>query len=175
MSQPFVGQVIAVGFNFPPVGWFLCNGQLLPISQYDVLYTLIGTTYGGDGISTFGLPNMNGRAPLCMGTGTGLSTYVLGQNAGIESVTLLANQVGLHSHPLATSANAGTASSPGPTLALGTSSFTDAGLYVQGAPNTTLSGTSIGVAGHSLPHENRQPFVTINYIIAAFGIFPSQS
>ena len=104
MAQPFVGQVIAVGFNFAPVGWFLCNGQLLPISQYDVLFNLLGTTYGGDGISTFGLPNMNGRAPLCMGTGSGLSTYVLGQAAGTESVTLLSNQVGLHSHTLATSA-----------------------------------------------------------------------
>jgi microcystin-dependent protein len=174
MAQPFVGQVIAVGFNFAPVGWFLCNGQLLPISQYDVLFNLLGTTYGGDGISTFGLPNMNGRAPLCMGTGSGLSTYVLGQAAGTESVTLLSNQVGLHSHTLATSAKAGTASSPGPTLALGTSSFTDAGLYLQAAPNTTLAGTSIGQAGQGLPHENRQPFVTVNYIIAAFGIYPSQ-
>lgn len=174
MAQPYVGQVVAVGFNFAPTGWLLCNGQLLPISQYDVLYTLIGTTYGGDGTSTFAVPNLNGRAPLGMGQGAGLSSYVIGQSAGTEQVTLLANQVGSHSHALAASAQTGTATAPSPTVALATSAFSAAGMYGAPPPTTALSSASIALTGGNLPHENRQPFLTITYIIAAFGIFPSQ-
>ena len=175
MAQPFVGQVIAVGFNFAPVGWLLCNGQLLPISQYDVLFDLVGTTYGGDGVTTFAVPNLNGRAPVGMGQGSGLSNYILGQTAGTENVTLVANQVGSHGHALMTSSQAVTSSVPGPTVALGVSTFTAAGIYLQAAPNTTLGSSSIGSTGGSLPHENRQPYLTINYIIAAYGIYPSQN
>jgi microcystin-dependent protein len=176
MAQPFVGQVIAVGFNFPPSGWFLCNGQLLPISEFQVLFTLIGTTYGGDGVSTFGLPNLNGAVPMGMGTGQGLSTHVQGQFGGSESVTLLSNQIGAHTHPLMTSGSAGTTAVPGPTVVLGQSGFTAASAYITGtSPSINLNPAAIGPAGSSLPHENRQPFVVVNYIISAFGIFPSQS
>src|SRR5579863_2212268 len=100
MSQPFVGQIIAVGFNFAPVGWALCQGQLLPISENEALYTLIGTTFGGDGQSTFGLPDLRGRAALGMGQGPGLAQYAMGQAAGAESTTLTGAQIGSHTHGL---------------------------------------------------------------------------
>jgi microcystin-dependent protein len=100
MSEPYLGQVIAVGFNFAPVNWALCQGQLLPISQYTALFQLLGTTYGGDGVSTFGLPDLRGRAALGMGQGSGLQSYVLGQLGGVESVTLTANQFAGHTHAL---------------------------------------------------------------------------
>ena len=176
MSQPFVGQVIAVGFNFAPVGWLACDGSIVSISEYTVLYQLIGTTYGGDGVSTFGLPDLRGRTPVSVGQGPGLSPYVLGQRAGTESVTLQANQVGSHNHLLMTSSKTATAATPATTLAIGqVPSTTLVKVFFPAPPTTTLSGTTIGPAGGNLPHENQQPFQTVNYIIAPFGIFPSQS
>jgi microcystin-dependent protein len=174
MSQPFVGQIIAVGFNFAPDGWLPCNGQLLPISQYDVLFNLIGTTYGGDGQTNFALPNLNGRVAVNQGAGPGLSNYVIGQQGGSESVTLTAGQNGGHAHLLRASSQTGSTNVPGTTVALAQSGQTLVDMYGTGATNTTLSGASIGLAGGNQPHENRQPFLTINYIIAWAGIYPSQ-
>ena len=113
MAEPYIGQIIAVGFNFAPVGWLQCDGSLLQISQYSVLYNLLGTTYGGDGSNTFGLPDLRGRAPLSVGQGVGLSNHVLGQAAGRETVTLTSNQVGGHSHLIMASAQTGGTATPG--------------------------------------------------------------
>jgi microcystin-dependent protein len=174
VSEPFVGQVIAVGFNFAPVGWLLCNGQVVPISSYDVLFNLIGTTYGGDGTTTFAVPDLRGRTPFCMGTGTGLSPYLIGQMAGSENITLAPNQIGLHSHPLLTSAHPGTTATPSPSVVLGQGSQAAVHMYSAAAANTALKSGSISNSGSNIPHENRQPFQAVNYIIAAFGVFPSQ-
>lgn len=175
MGQPFVGQVLAVGFNFAPVGWLLCDGSTQSISEYEVLYTLIGTTYGGNGTTTFGLPDLRGRSPLNAGQKPGRSTYVMGQMSGSETVTLLSNQVGAHSHRLMASSLTGTTATPSGTTALAQSPQTLVNVYGAGPGNTTLAPSAIGRAGSSLPHENRQPFIAVNYIICFAGIFPPQS
>jgi microcystin-dependent protein len=173
--QQYVGQVIAVGFNFAPEGWVLCNGQLLSISEFSVLYTLIGTTFGGDGVNTFGVPNLNGRSPAGQGTGPGLPTMVLGQAAGTESVTLTSNQLPAHNHVLSASSATGTTATPSSSTALSNQSNGSVTMYGAAPGNTTLAAGAISPAGSSLPHENRQPYNTVNYIISLFGIFPSQS
>jgi microcystin-dependent protein len=174
MSQPFVGQVIAVGFNFAPVGWALCQGQLLPISENEVLFNLIGTTFGGDGQTTFGLPDLRGRAALGMGSGSGLSSYVLGQPGGFESVTLTSAQIGSHTHGLSAAATA-TSSIPSSSAVLGTPAAATP-IYATGGVGATLAAGAVSAtSGGGQPHENRQPSLTINYIISLFGIFPSQS
>jgi microcystin-dependent protein len=169
VSQPYVGQVIAVGFNFAPVGWQLCNGQSLPISEYQVLYTLIGTTFGGDGQTTFNVPNLCGRGVIGMGQGTGLSNYVIGQQAGTEGVTLTSNQTGAHTHMLNAAATA-TNSGPATNEVLGTAA---SAIYFKSGGTVTLAPSTVGPApGGSQPHENRQPFQTVNYIICWAGIYP---
>ncbi len=174
MAQPFVGQVIAVGFNFAPVGWHICDGSLLQISQYDVLFNLIGTTYGGNGQTTFALPDLRGRAVVGMGQGSGLSPYTLGQQGGVESVTLASAQVGSHSHALAAAATA-TTSAPGPSVVLGTTAAADP-IYATSGTSAALSSAAVSPsAGGGLPHENRQPSLAITYIISLFGIYPSQN
>jgi microcystin-dependent protein len=179
MSQPFIGQIIPVGFNFAPVGWFLCQGQLVPIAEFSVLFNLIGTTYGGDGISTFGIPNLCGRVPLHQGQGQGLSPYPLGQTVGSESITLLASNLPAHTHPFRASGNSATSTTPGTGAALSALGTATAGagisVYGAGAPSTTLNPRSISQAGSSQPHENHQPYQVINFIIAWAGVFPSQS
>ncbi|MGE0419017.1 MAG: phage tail protein [Acetobacteraceae bacterium] len=174
MAEPFVGQIIPVGFNFVPVGWLACNGQLVPISQYETLFMLIGTTYGGDGQTTFGLPDLRGRVPLGQGQGPGRSNYVIGQMAGTESVTLQSQQVGAHNHSVRASAQPGTTNVPGPTQALAVNSQTAANLYASPPATVTLAPGAIAPAGSSMPHQNLQPFQVINYIIAYNGIFPQQ-
>lgn len=174
MSEPFVGQIIAVGFNFAPVGWALCNGQTLSISSYEALYNLIGTTYGGNGQTTFNVPNLQGRSAVGMGQGLGLSNYILGQAAGTETVTLNINQVPMHTHTVIGTSAAGTSANPTTTSLLGTA---PAGFDVYHAPASmvALSPNSIGPStGMSQPHENQQPFQVINYIIALLGVYPSQ-
>jgi microcystin-dependent protein len=178
MAQPFVGQIIAAGFGFAPVGWFLCDGSLYPISQYDVLYNLLGTTYGGNGTTNFAVPDLRGRSPLCMGQGQGLSPYVQGQLAGTENVTLQGNQVGAHNHNLLSLAAAGTSNTPSSTVALAVGSLTPAPAYLPGSPAPTLTplaANAIGPNGNSVPHNNLQPLQCLNYIIAWAGIYPSQS
>ena len=171
----FVGQIIAVGFNFAPVGWVLCNGQLLPISEYEVLYTLIGTTFGGNGQTTFAVPDLRGRSPMGQGTGPGLPAAVLGQAAGSESVTLLSTQIPTHPHLLMASSATGTLSKPTATSVLANQSNALTPMYAAPPSTVSLLPTSIGQAGGSQPHENRQPYNTVNYIISTVGIFPSQS
>ena len=189
--QPFLSTILIWPPNFAPSGWALCAGQLMSISQNTALFSLLGATYGGDGIRTFGLPNLQGRVPVGAGQGSGLSLYNLGDNGGVESVTLGINTMPQHSHSatqnLAVSlpavTTAGTTNQPGPSVA--PAAPTDAArnpvnIYSNAAPNQNLgkpsiSGTiSIGLTGNGLPHENRQPYLAVNYIIALQGIFPSR-
>ena len=178
MSQPYIGQIIAVGFNFAPVGWLLCDGSLQSIAQYEVLYNLIGTTYGGNGQTNFGLPDLRGRTALGMGQGPGLSAYVLGQKAGSESVTLTAAQNAFHNHSVAGHSAVGNAPNPGGSVVLAqvAGNPSTSTVYSTAAPSaTTLVSASISLAGSSQPHENRQPLQAINYIIAWAGLYPPQS
>ena len=160
------------GGNFAPAGWAFCNGALLPISENDALFTLIGTTYGGDGQSTFALPNLSSRLPVHQGTGSFGTTYTMGETGGAEQVTLTVQQIPVHSHgPLASSApgNSGTptnsvwAKSPATTL------------YQAVAPDTSMNVAAVQPTGGSQPHDNMMPFLVISFIISLFGIFPTQS
>lgn len=169
MSQPYIGEIRMVGFNFPPAGWASCNGQLMDIAQNDTLFTLIGTTYGGDGQNTFALPNLSGRIPIHMGTGPGLSTYTIGQSAGVETVTLLSNQIPSHSHLPMSQSNNGTLGSPQNGIWAGSTNS----LYTTNTPNVPMRNGLIGAAGGNQPHDNMMPFVAINFIISLFGIFPT--
>jgi microcystin-dependent protein len=174
-QTPYVGQIVAVAFNFAPENWALCNGQLIPITEYSTLYNLIGTTYGGDGQTTFGLPDLRGRAPVHMGQGTGLSSYVIGQFGGQEAVTLTAAQNASHTHAVNASSQAGTTSTPSNAVSLATASA--APLPVYAPPGTTvvsMAPAAIGSSGSGQPHDNRQPYLAINYIIALYGEYPSQ-
>jgi microcystin-dependent protein len=172
MSTPFIAEVRLVGFNFAPADWNFCNGQLLSISQYDALFALIGTTYGGDGQSTFGLPDLRGRIPIHQGS-NGVSTYVMGQTGGLENVTITSNAYPLHSHVLSASPNPGTSGSPTGNVAGGLSNA-----YSASAPSTSLpmNATVLGSAqGSGQPHSNLQPYLTLNWVISLFGVFPSQN
>ncbi len=182
MSQPYVGEIRSVGFTFAPPGYFPCDGRLLPIAQYDVLYTLLGTTYGGDGVSTFALPDLRGRMVVHQGSGQGLTPRVLGQNSGTEGVTLTTQTIPAHTHTaFATAANGNSASPSGALLAAPVDVTTPATTVTQWVPNTAslnlqaIDPTTIQPYGGSQPHENRMSFLTINYIIAWAGIFPSQN
>ena len=171
MGTPYVGEIRMVGFNYAPVGWAFCDGSLLAISEYDTLFTLIGTTYGGDGQTTFGLPNLAGRIPVHMGTGPGLSTRVIGEMAGTEQVTLTSNQFPVHSHvPQAQSAN-GVLNNPQNGIWAGSA----AALYNTNPPNVLMRAGLVNPAGGNQPHENMMPFVAINFIISLYGIFPTPS
>jgi len=170
MSEPFVGEVRMFAGNFAPRGWAFCDGQLLAVSQNDALFSLFGTIYGGDGRTTFGLPDLRGRIPIHAGTGPGLSPRRLGAKGGAEKVTLTVNQLPSHSHPLqATSANASSRNPSG--LGLSRAQF-DA--YHEDLDPLTLSNKSVTNVGGSRSHTNLQPFLCINYIVALFGIYPSR-
>jgi microcystin-dependent protein len=179
MAQPFLGQLAMFAGNFAPVGWALCNGQTIAISQSPALFQLLGTTYGGDGVNTFNLPDLRSRVPVHQGS-NGISNYVIGQLAGVETVTLLTQQLPSHTHPLRAAAS-GDSSTPTNAL-LAAEGGADAGAVSIYAPfdttpanMTTLLPTSLASQGGSQPHENRQPYLTINFIIALEGIFPSQN
>jgi microcystin-dependent protein len=174
MSQPYVGQIIAVGFNYAPAGWALCQGQLLPISEYEVLFTLIGTTFGGDGQTNFGLPDLRGRAAVGMGQSPGLGPYVLGQLGGVEQAALTSGQIGGHTHGLSAAATA-TTSTPSSSVVLGTPGAATPIYATSGIGATLTAGAVSPTTGGGQPHENRQPSQTINYIISLFGVFPTQS
>ncbi len=174
MGQPFVGQVIAVGFNFAPAGWALCDGSLLSIADNTALFQLIGTTFGGNGQTTFAVPDLRGRAALGSGQGPGLPPYVIGESGGVESVALTANQFAAHTHGLV-GATTATTPTPGAGVVLGAPDAATP-IYAAGGASTTLAGSAVSAAtGGGLPHENRQPTTTINYIISLFGVFPSQN
>ncbi len=179
MAEPYVGQVIAVGFNFAPVGWLLCDGSLQSIANNPVLYSLLGTTYGGDGQTTFGLPDLRGRTVIGHGQGPGLQNYVLGQKAGTETVTLTTGQMPAHNHmPQAQPATAsGATATPGGSTVFGPATDNATRAYGPAAASPVSLNNSVvtSAAGGNQPHENMQPYMTINYIIAALGVYPPQS
>jgi microcystin-dependent protein len=170
MSQPFVGEVRVVGFNFAPVGWATCNGVLQSIAENSTLFNLIGTTYGGDGQQTFGLPDLQGRIPIHQGS-NGVSTYVIGAKGGVENVTITLNQFPTHTHQLL-----GSATAAGSNIPTNNTLGSSVGIYTTGAPAIAMNNAMIGSSGGgSQPHSNLQPYLALNWIISLFGIFPSQS
>jgi microcystin-dependent protein len=172
MANPFLGEIKIVGFSFAPVGWALCNGALMSIAQAEALFQLLGTIYGGDGISTFALPDFRGRIPIHMGQGTGLSPYAIGGMAGSENVTLQPAQLPSHHHGLQATQDAAATAIPSPDALLG---VTAVPTYFPGPATAAMSAQSIGLTGKSLPHDNTMPFVCLNFIIALEGIFPSRN
>ncbi|MDB5694141.1 MAG: phage tail protein [Alphaproteobacteria bacterium] len=171
MAQPYVGEIRLFAGNFAPAGWMFCDGQLLPISENDTLFQLLGTTYGGDGQETFALPNLQSRIPVHMGTHAG-RTFQLAEASGIEQVTLTTNQIPIHTHPMLASGDAGSQPNPGGAVlgALSTVSIYKPNAV---APAIPLNTQAITVIGGSQPHDNMQPFLCINFILSLFGIFPS--
>lgn len=172
MPEPYIGEIRMFAGNFAPNGWMFCEGQTLPISENDALFTLIGTTYGGDGQETFNLPNLASRVPIHMGTGPDGTTYQLGEMAGTEQETLTIQQIPNHSHPLLGSSGNGTQATPGGNFLASSTVIT---LYAPETANVPFSPQAIGPAGGSQPHENTQPFLCINFIISLFGVFPTQT
>jgi microcystin-dependent protein len=172
MAQPFVGEIRMFAGNFPPVGWMFCEGQLLPISENDVLFQLIGTMYGGDGESTFGLPNLQSRIPMHFGTGPDGVNYQQAEAAGVESVTLTINQIPQHTHPLMVSTDPGTGTNPAGAVA---GALSPVSVYKANVtpPNVPMNASSVTPVGGSQPHDNMQPFLCINHIISLFGLYPS--
>lgn len=168
---PYVGEIRIWAANFEPHGWRFCDGRVMAIADNEALFQLIGTQYGGDGETTFNLPDLRGRAPIHMGTGTDGIAYVIGAQGGVESVTLTTQQIPIHSHPLLATSAAGTANSPTGRV---TAAPTSIDLYIEDTPSVNASSLAVGPSGGSQPHDNMQPFVCINYIISLFGVFPSQ-
>jgi microcystin-dependent protein len=165
MSNPYVGEIRMFGGNFAPLGWAFCDGSLLPISEYETLFTLIGTTYGGDGQTTFALPDLRGRLPVHQG-----SSYVIGQAGGVESVALTVNQLPAHTHPAAASAAAGTGPAPGNAIWAATS--TDP-LYAPGPATGAQMAPAVQPVGGSQAHDNLMPYTCVSFIVSLFGIYPS--
>lgn len=166
MAQPFVGEIKMFGGNFAISGYAFCNGQLMAIDQNDALFSLIGTTYGGDGQQTFGLPDLRGRIPVHQGSG-----FTLGQTGGSENVTLITSQIPSHNHTAAANSATGTATSPQGSVVAGSSSNP----YNTTAVNNQMGNQSIGLTGGSQPHDNIMPYQCVTYIISLFGIYPSQN
>lgn len=169
MSSPYVGEIRIFGGNFAPAGWMFCEGQLLPISEYETLFNLIGTTFGGDGQSTFALPDLRGRLPVHQGSG-----FVMGEMGGVEQVTLTASQVPSHSHAVRSVSGEGREKSPEAALAAGSGATQ---VYSSAGPDVSLAAGAVGNAGAAAPqpHDNMQPFLCVSFIISLFGIFPSQT
>lgn len=171
-DQPFIGEIRMFGGNFAPAGWALCQGQLMAISQNQALFSLIGTTYGGDGQTTFALPDLRGRVPVHMGQSPGTSNYVIGEQTGVENVTLLGNQLPQHSHvPPACSSAVGGSDNPAGNFWAGSNTM----LYTQTAADSTMNAGAVGLTGGNQPHDNMLPFLVVNFIIALFGVFPSRN
>lgn len=181
--MPYVGEIKLFAGNFPPNGWLFCEGQTLPISEYDVLFQLIGTTYGGDGEETFNIPNLAGRVPIHMGTGPDGTTYQIGEMAGTEQETLTANQMPIHSHKLkgpamvAMASNAGNSANPTgnyPAISPGVNLYSKSireEVYMSDPQGVNSSAILTGKGGNQ-PHNNMQPFLAVHYIISLFGVFP---
>lgn len=165
MAQPYVGEIRMFAGNFAPAGWMFCEGQLLPISEYETLFNLIGTTYGGDGQSTFALPDLQGRLPLHQGNG-----FTLAETGGAEEITLTVSQIPAHAHPLLVSSHVAVDPNPGDSV-LADSPVNDA--YSPDGSNVNMAPTSISSVGGSQPHTNFQPYLCVDFIISLFGIFPS--
>ena len=171
MSEPFIGELRLFPYNFAPRGWAFCNGQILSIAQNTALFSLLGTTYGGNGQTTFALPDLRGRVPISSGQGPGLANYVLGQQAGAETVTLTVNNMPSHNHAVQASTEDATSSQPGGKIP----AAVGAGAYGGPAADTTMAGNMIGIAGNSQPVSIVQPYLTLNWCIALEGIFPSRN
>jgi microcystin-dependent protein len=169
MANPYLGEIRLFAGNFAPAGWAFCDGRPLPISENDALFTLIGTTYGGDGQETFNLPDLRSRVPLHIGNGV-----ILGETGGVESVTLTVQQTPTHSHPLLGSTALGSSTTP-QNAVLAQDNIAGADLYIEDTPTASMATTAITPVGGSQPHENLQPYLVINYIIALFGVFPPPS
>ena len=165
MAQPYVGEIRMFAGNFAPAGWMFCEGQLLPISENETLFQLIGTTYGGDGQSTFALPDLRGRLPMHQGNG-----FILAETGGAEEITLTINQIAAHSHPLLASSKPGQSTAPANNvLGKTTTGF----LYINENPTGNMAANAVGSVGGSQPHTNFQPYLCVDFIISLFGIFPS--
>jgi microcystin-dependent protein len=176
MSSPYIGEIRMFAGNFAPIGWMLCQGQLIPISQNDAMFNLLGTTYGGDGQETFALPDLQGRVPVHQGTNQGV-TFTIGEKTGVESVTLTQNQISTHNHSLVATST-GPVLSPANAIPALAASSGQLGVMVYGqstGAGTTLHPNTIQPSGGSQPHDNMQPFLCINFIIATQGLFPSQT
>ena|SRR5579859_1548334 len=169
MGSPYIGEIRMFAGNFAPVGWMFCAGQLLPISENDALFNLIGTSYGGDGVSTFGLPDLRGRLPVHTGGG-----YDLAQQGGAETVTLTTQEVPSHSHALLATSNLASGTSPANQV-LATTQAATITPYGTDAPLVPLAPNSVSSVGGSQPHTNFQPYLCVSFIISLFGVFPSQS
>ncbi len=169
MANPYLGEIRLFAGNFAPAGWAFCDGRPLPISENDALFTLIGTTYGGDGQETFNLPDLRSRVPLHIG-----NSVILGETGGVESVTLTVQQTPTHSHPLLGSTALGSSTTP-QNAVLAQDNIAGADLYIEDTPTASMATTAITPVGGSQPHENLQPYLVINYIIALFGVFPPPS
>lgn len=175
MADQFLGEIRVVGFNFAPFGWAQCNGQLLAITQNTALFALLGTQFGGDGRTTFALPNLQNTAPMHQGQGAGLTPRVMGETGGETAVTLLTTEIPSHTH-VAQNAAASTASTPGPTVIFGGGGRGKGPAYAPASPANTvhMSPGAVGLTGGSGPHNNLPPYLTVNFIIALQGIFPSR-
>ncbi|MBK8136788.1 MAG: phage tail protein [Chloroflexi bacterium] len=165
MAQPYVGEIRMFAGNFAPAGWMFCEGQLLPISENETLFQLIGTTYGGDGESTFALPDLRGRIPIHQGNG-----FILAETGGAEEITLTVSQIPAHTHPLLANSQAATESIPAPTALPASPSPT---IYSARTPTVFMSPQTVSPVGGSQPHTNFQPYLCVDFIISLFGIFPS--
>ena len=167
MAQPYVGETRIFAGNFAPAGWMFCEGQLLPISENETLFQLIGTTYGGDGESTFQLPDLRGRLPIHQGNG-----FILAEQGGAEEITLTVSQIASHTHPLLATTAVGTSPNPGNNILAAAGNID---LYRETAANTPMSNQGIGPVGGSQPHTNFQPYLCVDFIISLFGLFPRQT
>jgi microcystin-dependent protein len=172
-ATPFIGTVMLFAGNFAPLGWQFCQGQLMSIANDQALFALIGTTYGGDGQTTFALPDLRSRVPIHQGQGPGLSNYIIGQAGGTETVTLTPNQMPSHTHTVQVSSNTASTGVPSNALTLGVAA---ADMYIAEAANVSMHPQSISISiGGSQPHDNIQPYLALNYVIATEGIFPSRN
>lgn len=170
MGEPFVGEIRMFGGSFAPAGWAFCSGQLMPISENDTLFNLIGTTYGGDGAQTFGIPDLQGRLPIHMGQGPGITqNYVIGEKAGVETVTLTVNQIPSHTHNAI--GQSGNGNQPGPGGGVWASSTLNE--YSNVAADTNMNAAAIAIEGGNQPHENLMPYLAVTFIISLFGVFPT--
>ena len=165
MAQPYISEIRIFAGNFAPAGWMFCEGQLLPISENETLFNVIGTTYGGDGQSTFALPDLRGRLPMHQGNGVNIA-----ETGGVESVTLTVSQIPAHSHAFLATSNPGGTTNPNPNL---TSNSPNVNVYIEDVTGVNMSAQGIGSVGGSQPHTNFQPYLCVNFIISLFGLFPS--
>lgn len=173
MADPFIGEIRLFGFPRIPDGWLACAGQSLPIAQYDTLYAIIGTTYGGDGVQTFNLPDLRGRVPIGQGQGPSMPNYTLGQNAGQEAHTLTELEMPIHSHALMSSTTTATIATPGSTVHLGTASTGNLYAPVANAAPYEVMAACVTPAGSNVSHDNMMPTLVCNYCICFAGIYPS--